>query len=168
MASLCLDGEFGHVEVARLLLSKGADICCQSDERDTALYRASNKGHLETVRLLLDKGADVNCRNQKRSTKGCQPQWTCGDSQSFVGQWRQVNCQDKRGKTPLEATTGYRAVKVVHLLVVKGLVKYFVCGEKASASLMCLQIIRVACHLGESQDDTYNCECTGYKHNCEC
>jgi ankyrin repeat protein len=57
--------EFGHTEVVRLLLEKGA-LLDEKDERRgwTALMQASYKGHTEVVRLLLDKGALVDEKDE--------------------------------------------------------------------------------------------------------
>jgi ankyrin repeat protein len=50
---------FGHVEVTRLLLDKGANIEAQGNDGSTALMEAVSFCHTEAARLLLDKGADV-------------------------------------------------------------------------------------------------------------
>ncbi|MFZ6007257.1 MAG: ankyrin repeat domain-containing protein [Nitrospirota bacterium] len=51
--------EGGHVEIVKLLLSKGADVNTKSS-RGTALHVAVERGHAEIVRLLLDNGADLS------------------------------------------------------------------------------------------------------------
>ncbi|KAJ7274220.1 ankyrin repeat-containing domain protein [Mycena rebaudengoi] len=52
----------GHVEVARLLVERGADVNAQGGEDGSALQAASTKGHQEIVRLLIELGADVNAQ----------------------------------------------------------------------------------------------------------
>ncbi|KAH8672580.1 hypothetical protein BGZ60DRAFT_373737, partial [Tricladium varicosporioides] len=49
----------GHLEVAQLLLNKGADVKAAASNGGAPLHRASLNGHLEVAQLLLDKGADV-------------------------------------------------------------------------------------------------------------
>ena len=49
----------GHIEIARLLLDRGADVNYNDDTGYTALKLAAEEGHLEMVRLLLDAGADM-------------------------------------------------------------------------------------------------------------
>ncbi|BCS83632.1 ankyrin containing protein [Cotonvirus japonicus] len=54
----CLNSscEFGHLEVVRFLVEKGADI--QADD-NLAVRWASRKGHLEVVRFLVKNGANI-------------------------------------------------------------------------------------------------------------
>ena len=44
----------GHVDAARLLLDKGADIDRVNKRGETPLYAACSKGHVDAARLLLD------------------------------------------------------------------------------------------------------------------
>jgi ankyrin repeat protein len=55
----------GRTEVAKLLLSKGADINVRTDEGDTPLHDAASRGHAGMVELLLSRKADVNARRAK-------------------------------------------------------------------------------------------------------
>jgi uncharacterized protein len=48
----------GHVEIARFLIEKGADVDARGTT--TALIMAAAFGHKEILKLLIDKGADVN------------------------------------------------------------------------------------------------------------
>ena len=48
----------GHLEVARLLLERGAAVGAQRRDGVTALMMACMKGHVIVTRLLLEKGAD--------------------------------------------------------------------------------------------------------------
>ena len=50
---------FGHLDVVKYLISKGADVNMESNG-GTALNIASYKGYLEIVKYLVEKGADVN------------------------------------------------------------------------------------------------------------
>ena len=50
----------GHVDAARLLLDKGAEVDRADEDGRTPLFVACFKGHVGAARLLLDKGADVN------------------------------------------------------------------------------------------------------------
>ena len=56
---------FGHLDVVKYLISKGADVNIGNDggSGSTALSVASHKGHLEIVKYLVEKGADVNAKN---------------------------------------------------------------------------------------------------------
>lgn len=60
----------GHVEVAKLLLIKGASVNyqCRSHPNYTALMCAVFSGHHEMVKLLLDNGADPNLKETMHGT----------------------------------------------------------------------------------------------------
>ena len=58
----------GDLEVAKLLLEKGADINFQNTIGDTALHCACVWGHLDVVKLLLEKGADIEIKNVNGET----------------------------------------------------------------------------------------------------
>ena len=58
----------GHLEVAKLLLEKGANVNCQDDCKWTPLHYASESGHLEVAKLLLEKGANVICQDIRKLT----------------------------------------------------------------------------------------------------
>ena len=51
----------GHVEVVRFLLDHGADINSERDFCSTPLAAACRAGHFEIVKLLVTRGAEVNC-----------------------------------------------------------------------------------------------------------
>ena len=52
-------GISGHdVDLARLLVTKGADINAQNSRQLTPLYLTSFNGHEDIVRYLLSAGAD--------------------------------------------------------------------------------------------------------------
>ena len=54
--------EFGHDDIARLLLERGADPCWEESDapHGTSLHAAARRGNLSMVQLLLDHGADPN------------------------------------------------------------------------------------------------------------
>ena len=51
----------GHVEVVRLLLSKGVPVD-PIERRGTPLHLAAVTDNHQSLKLLLDHGADVSCR----------------------------------------------------------------------------------------------------------
>ncbi|KAF8416402.1 hypothetical protein EV426DRAFT_569866, partial [Tirmania nivea] len=50
--------EYGHQEIARLLIDRGADFAAANRFSNTPLHLASANGHQEIARLLIDRGAD--------------------------------------------------------------------------------------------------------------
>ena len=60
----------GHLDAARLLLEKGADVHKASNANRTPLHEASYSGHMDVVRLLLANGAaaDIDREDQEGDT----------------------------------------------------------------------------------------------------
>ena len=54
----------GHLEAARALLERGADVNAADRIGWTALMEAASKGRPELVRMLLDYGANVQAQSQ--------------------------------------------------------------------------------------------------------
>ena len=52
-----------RIDVAELLLHKGADVNRQDDRKDTPLHWAAQFNITEVTRLLIQNGADVNIQN---------------------------------------------------------------------------------------------------------
>ena len=65
--ALMIASEYGHTEIIRLLLDRGADINSQNDSY-TALIKASMLGKGDMAEFLLDIGADPNIQNIKGDT----------------------------------------------------------------------------------------------------
>tara|TARA_B100001094_G_scaffold81365_1_gene77590 strand:- start:109 stop:849 length:741 start_codon:yes stop_codon:yes gene_type:complete len=65
--ALMIASEYGHTEIIRLLLDRGADINSQNDSY-TALIKASMLGKGDMAEFLLVRGADPNIQNIKGDT----------------------------------------------------------------------------------------------------
>lgn len=68
--SVCAAFHFSNqAEIARLLLSKGANVNLLNNSMCTALHIAVNKGFTDMVRVLTEHSADVNLqvRGPKKS-----------------------------------------------------------------------------------------------------
>jgi len=55
--------EHNQVEIARLLLEKGANVNLKNKRGETALHLAVLKSNFELARIVIENGADVNLRN---------------------------------------------------------------------------------------------------------
>jgi hypothetical protein len=60
--------EYGHLEIAKLLLANGAAVDRRDDDLATPLYFAAVGGFVKMARLLLVYGADINARDKARET----------------------------------------------------------------------------------------------------
>jgi len=54
----------GHVDLARMLVERGADVSTKKKDRLTALHSASYGGHVDLARMLIEHGADVSAQNE--------------------------------------------------------------------------------------------------------
>ncbi len=59
---------YGQVDVAALLLDRGADVESKTKDALTALHYAARYGHLDVATLLLDRGADIESRTDAGKT----------------------------------------------------------------------------------------------------
>ncbi len=57
---------YGHSDIVRLLIEKGADVNLRSTI--TALMGASNRGHVDVVKILLERNAQLEARSENGMT----------------------------------------------------------------------------------------------------
>jgi ankyrin repeat protein len=57
-----------HIELAKLLLERGADVKAKDNDGYTPLHLASISNYIELAKLLLDRGADVNAKDNEGRT----------------------------------------------------------------------------------------------------
>ena len=95
---------YGHLEIAELLLDHGANIEVRGiDRHDTPLSVASYQGHLSITNFLLDRGANINVCNKY----GCNPlHGACESGQEstaklLLDRGCAINAADEDGDTPL-------------------------------------------------------------------
>jgi ankyrin repeat protein len=95
--------EQGHIEIAKLLIERGADVNALSDDKWTPLHFASRFGHTKAVTWLLAHGASVNFQKDDS--------WTPLHWAAYYGHFQiamillkhkaGVNSRDFIGRTPL-------------------------------------------------------------------
>ena len=68
-APLHLASANGHLEVAELLLERGAEVDVQNENQETPLHLTSEDGVLEIARMLIKRGSNVNSQD----TRGWTP-----------------------------------------------------------------------------------------------
>jgi len=112
----------GHVEIARLLIEKGADVNALGCLDKTPLHYAALWGHFEIARLLIEKGADVSAL-------------TCSDNtllhnaalygyfeiaRLLIENGADVNALGCLDKTPLHYAAEHGHVEIARLLIENG------------------------------------------------
>lgn len=93
-----------NMDVARLLIKRGADVNARDSDGRTALHCAmipQNKSVLPMVKLLLDAGANVN-RSGLSTPLGLAAEWGLVDvARLLIARGANVNAKDREGNTPL-------------------------------------------------------------------
>ena len=56
---------YGHLEIAEILISRGADLDAEDPDYSTPLYLAAEEGHPKVVEFLISKGAEVNVKSSR-------------------------------------------------------------------------------------------------------
>jgi ankyrin repeat protein len=67
-SSLLGAAAFRKIEVARLLLKRGANVNCCGEEGSSPLHEAAGSGQLNFAELLLAHGANINAKDDKGKT----------------------------------------------------------------------------------------------------
>ena len=113
----------GHLEIAKYLISQGADVNAKDDNGDISLHEAVFTHNLEIVKYLISKGANVNTENnsfgQTPLHRACY-----GDNieivKYLISQGSDVDAKDKNGNTPLLLAAGSGHTSVVKTLTDAG------------------------------------------------
>jgi len=111
-----------HVEIARLLLDKGANIHARAmypPRGATSLHYAVKRGHLEMVQLLLDRGADHaadHCGDTPLHHAVSHGHLNVARLLCERGATLYMESKDKRGETPLDIARRRRAMEMIQFL----------------------------------------------------
>ncbi len=118
---------YGHLEIAEILISRGADLDAEDPDYSTPLYLATEQGYLEVVNFLISKGAKVNVKSarwgytplhraawgpvarrfgQHAETFGADPEEDYKEIVAFlIAKGAEINAPDNDGKTALDQAT---------------------------------------------------------------
>jgi ankyrin repeat protein len=66
--ALHLASSEGHLDIAKLLIDRGANVDSRNDEQETPLALASSFGHLDIARFLIESGAAVSAPDKEGNT----------------------------------------------------------------------------------------------------
>jgi ankyrin repeat protein len=111
---------FNNLEMARLLIDRGADLNLNSKNKlnATPLQGAAANNWIELAKLYLSRGANVNCRSQDG---GSPLHEAAGNgfvefAQLLIDNGADVNQRDDNGKTPLTIALQYKKADIEKLL----------------------------------------------------
>jgi ankyrin repeat protein len=115
---LHLAAQWGHKDVAELLLAKGADVNAKDDDGGTPLHMAKSK---DVAELLLAKRAEINARvNDGRTPLHIAVNYGHKDVvEVLLANKTDVNAGDNKGWTPLHYVT-LQNKAIAALLLAKG------------------------------------------------
>ena len=113
---------YGHKEIAEILIKNGANVNAKTSDGWTALMNASHEGDKEIVELLIQNGADINAENNDG--------WTALMSAStrnhkeivklLIQNGVNINARDYYGETALINTSERGYGEIVELLIQHG------------------------------------------------
>ncbi len=114
---------FGHKEVVKMLITKGADVNVKAQGGWTPLHYAAGGNDKETVELLIAKGAGVNTKNARDQITPLH--WAAWRghkevTELLITKGAGVNTKNKSGGTPLHNATWKGHKEIVELLIAKG------------------------------------------------
>jgi ankyrin repeat protein len=92
-----------HIEIAKLLIERGADLEAENKWGQTPLHVASRYNHIKMTKLFLDAGADLEAKNKRGQT----PLHLASSMNSIeiakllIERGADVKAKDDDGETPL-------------------------------------------------------------------
>ena len=113
---------YGHLDVATLLLDRGANVESKTKDSYTALHRAARNGHLDVVTLLLDRGANVESKTKHGYTAlhDAARYGRINVATLLLDRGADVESKDKYGFTALHNAAWYGHLDVANLLLDRG------------------------------------------------
>ncbi len=124
---------YGHLEIAEILISRGADLDADDPYYSTPLYLAVEEGHPEVVEFLISKGAKVNVKSSRsgytplhraawgpvarRFGQGAEEQPQYKEIVALlIARGAEINARDNDGKTALDQAIKNGEKEIVVLL----------------------------------------------------
>ena len=119
---LHLTSRQGHVDVARMLVERGADASVQDEDGRTPLHHASSRGHVDVARMLVERGADVSVQDEDGRTPlhHASSEGHVDVARMLVERGADVSVQAEDGWTPLHQASSEGHVDVARMLMERG------------------------------------------------
>src|SRR5258707_4405954 len=105
---LHLASQSGNVDIARMLIERGADPTVQSRDGETALHLALREGNVDTARMLIERGVDPTVQNKDEETAlHLASQWGSVDlARMLIECGADPTAQSEDGNTALHLASG--------------------------------------------------------------
>ena len=111
----------GDIEQVKLLISKGANVNAEDEEKKTPLHYAAETGQMEVVQLLVEAGADINAgEGEWTALHGAVYEGRRDIAELLIQKGADVNTKDKNGHQPLFNAIWKKDLDTVKLLINKG------------------------------------------------
>ena len=122
---LLIAAQYNQMEIAKLLIDKGANVNVKDADGDTPLKSAAYAGHKEIVELLIAYGADVNLKHSLPSDRTLEADTPLHEAtgenhkeivELLIANGADVNARNDFGSTPLDYAITIDLTKMADLL----------------------------------------------------
>ena len=119
---LMVAAQYDSLDIAKLLIEKGANVNVRSPSGKTALWWAARYDHLELAELLIEKGADVNPKNMfdKVDLIGAVQHGHLEMVKLLIKKGADINAKNFYGKTALMIAIQQGHLELAELLIEQG------------------------------------------------
>ncbi|MBA8666815.1 ankyrin repeat domain-containing protein [Holosporaceae bacterium 'Namur'] len=117
--ALRLAAQFDMVELANILINKGAAINATDSRGNTPLIFAAESGDISSMQLLLSKGADVNIQNREGNT-ALMLAINAEVVKLLIKNGADINIENNTNRTALNIAIESGTETVTELLIKKG------------------------------------------------
>ena len=113
---------YGYLDIAKLLISNGANVNAETTYKWTPLHYAARDGYLDIAKLLISNGANVNAENTYKWTPlHIAARYGYLDiAKLLISNGANVNAEDTDKWTPLHYAARYGYLDIAKLLISNG------------------------------------------------
>uniref|UniRef100_A0A8H7TTB6 Nephrocystin 3-like N-terminal domain-containing protein n=1 Tax=Bionectria ochroleuca TaxID=29856 RepID=A0A8H7TTB6_BIOOC len=114
---------WGHLDIAQMLIQKGANINAQGGKYGNALHAALEEGHLDIAQMLIQKGADINAQGGKygNALQAALEEGHLYIAQILIQKGADIHAQGGEYGNALQATSAQGHLDIAQMLIQKGM-----------------------------------------------